>query len=224
MALTKLDCSEVLSAFQANRRIKTCFLADTAKRLYTLEVIQIQPDNLTIELKAPQGRSSPIDPNQRWTLTIRDQKGAYRAVSTKMLVRPSSLFLVLEDRILFMARRKNIRLTAESRNPIDIRFLHQDRRQRGFLVDFNAEGIGIHVPERIAFAVDDLLADGSFELRSHHVSFDSARIVHIAHLENGMRLGLELKQLSASQEASIHAAFDAWCFSQKASFRVADEG
>ncbi len=224
MALNRLDCREVLSAFQSKERVKTCYLANSAKQLYTLPLLKIDPAARTVELKAPRGRSAPVDGDRTWTLTFRDRKGAYRAVSNQMVVRASSLFFVLEETVHFLARRKHIRLTAESRNPIAIAFHQRGKRRQGILVDFNTRGIGILIPQKIEFAVDEPLTEGSFELRSQRVSFEKARIVHVAHLESGTRLGLEFQELSPSREQAIHAAFDAWCFSQKASFPVADEG
>ncbi len=218
MKLVTVNTRMVLATLKADPQFKSCALANDNKQLYTLESLAVDPEDLQIELRAPSGRVTPIDQTAKWDLSFRDKHGAYQSPVREIVSRNDSLIFHLQSYSFFLARRERIRLPVESRNPTRLRFRHKGVEVQSFLVDFNKEGLGVQMPQDRQISVGDEVDSGAFQLRSHQVGFNSARIVHIAFAEEGMRVGLQFKDLTADQELSIKKAFDAWYLSQGHSF------
>ena len=218
MSLATVSSRVVLASLKSDPHFLSCYLSNSDKQLYMLTVKQIDPENLRIDLKPPEGRVNPIDPNHNWDLSFRDRNGAYRATIRTMTVEDSVVCINLQSYLQFLARRKSIRLPANSRNPITIRFTHQGKPLEGVLADFSLQGVGVFVPSGCELAIDEIISDGSFSIRNHAVSFSSARIANTAFSGNRLRVGLHFGVLSADQAETITEAFNAWHLSQGPTF------
>ncbi len=218
MKLVTVNSKTVLRTLKEDSEFKKCFVANSSKQLYSLEVLYIDPEELRVEVKAPKGRRTPIDTSMSWDLSFRDKSGAYQAPVKRFLTRDKSLVFFLENYLFFLARREKIRLPTGSRNPTTISFSFDDHRHSGSLVDFNLEGLGIHMKGDWEPVAGDEIKDGSFKMRSHHVTFNSAQVVHLSFTEEGFRVGLKFTDLSEDQLETIKKTFDAWFHSQNPSF------
>jgi len=223
MKLVTVSSKTVLASLKDDADFQACFVTNSNKQLYNLPVLFIDPEDLRVEVAAPGGRAAPIDPNISWDLSFRDKKGAYQAPVRRVLARESSIVFFLESYLFFLARRDKIRLATDSRNPTEIIFTHAGVKHRGFLVDFNLEGIGIFLDRDVDLEVDGEILNGDFSLRSRKISFNSARIAHLAYTPDGIRVGLQFKELDTVQHARVKEAFDTWILSQKPSFSLKDE-
>lgn len=223
MKLVTVSSKTVLASLKDDTDFQACFVTNSSKQLYQLPVRFIDPEDLRVEVSSPAGRAAPIDANASWDLSFRDKKGAYQAPVRRVLTRESSIVFFLESYLFFLARRDKIRLPADSRNPTEILFSYQGAKHRGFLVDFNLEGIGVFLDQEVDLEVDGEILNGDFSLRSHKISFNSARIAHLAYTQKGIRVGLQFKEMDDTQLSRVKEAFDTWILSQKTAFPNRDE-
>ena len=224
MSLATVDARTVLASLTDDPLFQRCFLANSNKQLYQLDVLSIDPNALRVILKAPNGRLNPIDPEQPWDLTFRDRQGAYQAPVKKIVVEGGQLIFFLENYLCFLARRKSIRLPVDSRNPIEVFFDYRDERYRALLIDFSLTGIGLQIPEDLNLTVGKKITRGMFELRSHQIGFTAALIVHVHYTERGSRIGFQFLNLSPLEAEIIQRAFHDWHMSQKPPFSWDKEG
>jgi len=224
MKLVTVNTRMVLATLKADPQFDVCSLANENKQLYQLQALAINPDGLQIELRPPGGRRSPIDLAGKWDLSFRDKHGAYQSPVKDIVERGDALVFHLQSYSFFLARRESIRLSVESRNPTRLHFHYKGEPLESFLVDFNKEGLGIQLNGERPFSVGDEIQSGEFQLRSHLVAFNKARIVHVAFAEKGLRVGLQFQDLTEDQENAIKQAFDAWHLSQAPAFASLGDG
>ena len=222
MKLVTVSSKTILQGFGDEPR--ECFVANSRKQLFRLQVRYIDPEELRVEVGLPAELEHQIDSGTNWDLSFRDQKGAYQAPVRRMLRRDDYLIFFLETYLFFLARREKIRLPIEARNIIHLRFSCHGKECRGLVVDFNLEGIGIQVDKNLEIEVDDELINGSFTLADQHLSFNRARVAHLAYVEDGIRVGLQFMELNEEQADAVRQAFDAWFVSHKPSVSSPDEG
>ena len=223
MKLVTVSSKTVLERLKDDPEFKTCYVANSNKQLYHLNVSFINAVDLCVEVEAPGGRTTPIDPSMTWDLSFRDKKGCYQAPVRRLLTRENSLVLFLESYLFFLARREKVRLPVESRSPTNIGFSYHGDDRQGFVIDFNLEGVGIQVDNDISLEVNEIIENGSFELRNRQVEFQTARIAHIAFTEEGQRVGLQFQKMDHNQEETVKQVFDAWFISQNPSLALKDE-
>ncbi len=223
MKLVTVSSKTVLASLKNDADFEACFVTNSNKQLYNLRVVFIDPEDLRVEVEAPGGRAAPIDSNLSWDLSFRDKKGAYQAPVRRMLARETSIVFFLESYLFFLARRDKIRLPADSRSPTVISFTYQEKKHRGSLVDFNLEGIGIFLDKDLDLEVDGEICNGKFSMRSHNISFNKARIAHLAYTQDGIRVGLQFKDMDPSQLDRVKEAFDTWILSQRPTIPIPDE-
>lgn len=217
---------ETRSILHMSDRQKAFFSAsfrDEAKRIYVLEILETQPETLTVVVKAPAGRSSPIDPLGTWQITFSNHLGAYQTRVTLMEVHENTLQARLHPESKFLARRKSVRLPTDSRNPTQVHFFASGQRREGYLVDFSLEGFGLETASAWGLSIGDLLTQGQCIIKGNQVSFSEARIVQRAYQDDHVRFGLEFQNLTEAEEEGIHEAFHQ-CFSPHSTISTVLDG
>lgn len=223
MNLVHVHSRVVLDSFTKTTSPSNAHLSNAAKQIYKLDVLSVDPNKAEIRFRLPSGRRAPIDPTDEWTLLLRNDQGAYQANLVKVIPQNDALVCTVPIRMQFLARRKNIRLQADSLRPIRIQFKREGQQEQGQLVDFSLDGLGILMPPKTACRVGMTLHEGQFELRGYQVRFQTAEVVHCHREVDGCRIGVRFTQLSDDQTEIIRKTFDAWYLSHRPSFSESSE-
>ena len=219
-----VDTKTVLCALEKDPSFHSCLVANAEKQLYTLEVLRLDAQNLRVELEAPIGRANPINLSKTWELRFRDKDGVYQANVVSIAEKDRSLVFTLKNNLCFLARRNNIRFSADSRNPNAIAFNFQGQRYCGILIDFSLDGMGIQVARDVPLEVGSSVTDAQFELRSCPVQLSRGRIAYLKLVDGFLRAGIQFVEIPADERRAIHLAFDRWHRSQSPSFSMDCDG
>lgn len=187
----------------------TFFLINDRKQCHALRPVNVDPGAAVIVFQAPEGRVSLPSPDESWVLLVQERETAYRVALAGLEVGNGRLACSLAAQGEVLARRRSVRFSALSRNPVQLSFVCGDQACQASLVDFSTVGIGIWLEKNCCLAVGDTVADGVFVLRNVPVHFTSAELVHQVDLDGGYRLGFAFRELSESDRASIDEAFNA---------------
>jgi len=219
-----VNARAVLASLQQDPDFQTCYLANSEKQLYTLDVLHVDAERLRVELRAPAGRSHPVDPSETWDFTFRTKDGVFQGAVAEIVPKRGSLVFRLQDKLCFLARRKNIRFSPASRSPTMVHFIYEGKELEGTRVDLSLEGIGIQMPRDTQMRVGHHVREGSFELRSCRMNFHNGRIAHMSFTETHLRVGLVFEGLAEHESEVIQEMFHSWCRSQRPSLSVKCDG
>jgi len=197
------------------------YLANRHQRIYTLEIREIDARGAWVSLAQPRARAKWVEADQDWQLRFRDSEGVYQADVLSLVPDEDHIRVALPDKLTFLARRRSIRLPADSRNPTTVSFRGGDQRFTGHLIDLSMDGLGIeipgHEPEDCPLSVDDPVSEIRFELRDNAVSIRFGKIAHKVAADQLCRLGIELVDPENEVIETLHAMIDQWHHSQRAS-------
>jgi len=203
-----LETQAILAMCQRQKSSFSASFSDEAKHIYVLDILEANPATLEVRVSAPQGRSAPMNPDATWELTLWNQRGAYQTRVSKFEARDQSLNVKVHPKTYFMARRKNIRIPADSRNPSPVTFQFQGQRLEGFLVDLSLEGVGIEIEPVQGMEVGQFLHKGQSIFKGREIRFETARIVQRAWSKSRLRLGLVFQNLIEDEEETIRTVFN----------------
>lgn len=206
------ETRSILELCNRQKEFFSASFSNATRRVYVLKVIRSHPEHLQIFVRAPQGRTSPIDPTQTWRVTLWNHRGAYQTYVSTIESDAGFLKVTLQGETSFLARRKNIRLNTDSRNPTLVSFQLNQTPIEGLVMDFSPEGLGIETLDHQELQVGTFLHNGEFKLKGHHVRFKQAKIVQRSWADSRLRLGLMFQELTENQEELIQTAFHT-CFS-----------
>lgn len=207
-----LETRSILAMCQRQKGYFSASFSDEAKHIYVLDILSANPQSLEVQVSAPQGRATPMDPNANWELTLWNQSGAYQTRVAHFVTGEETLNVKVHPQTYFLSRRKNIRIPADSRNPATVTFTYQGQGMKGFLVDFSLEGIGIEIDPLEGLEIGKFLHKGHCVVKGRQIRFETARIVQRAWCKSRLRLGLVFQNLIDDQEDTIRTVFN-HCFS-----------
>ncbi|MDJ0836669.1 MAG: PilZ domain-containing protein [Acidobacteriota bacterium] len=220
MGPSKVATSKVIAVIEPNRQ--HCFLANRRKQVYTLDIVQMEPQKLRLGLSRPAGRRNPIDTSAEWELSFRDGEGAYHGnVVSLVPVDDRLIWAQLPEEMDFLVRRRSIRLATGGRNPTSVSFDHGKDHLNGFLVDISLEGLGIqipgHKPSACPLTIEDAVTNARFELRSFPINIASAKVAHISQTDDDWRVGLQFVKPAEDEMTALRDLIHSWHMTQRAS-------
>lgn len=203
-----LETRSILHMCKQQKDLYSVSFSNEARQIYVQEIITSIPEHLQLEVTAPEGRVSELDPMAHWTATLWNHRGAYQSKVQSLHRKGSLLVMTFHPKAHFLARRKSIRLAPDSRNPTRIQFLFREQWHQGVVVDYCLEGIGIVTQPLSGLGVGSTLNHGLFRTKGADVGFERARVVQHSWSQPKMRLGLVFEKLTEDQEKSLHSAYN----------------
>jgi len=197
---------EILSAFSAFCEKCSCFLSNENRQVYVLPVIQVKPENRTVLLELPGGRTKPLDVSLTWQATLRVRESVGKMNVESISIREKGLLVKFCSEVMVSTPRSYIRMAADSRSPVFMSFESSKFSMEGVLTDFGVGGAGLRLESNPELVEEEIVYKIKFTIRGSKFFVATARVAHVANYENEWHLGLAFDQISESAQQGLKEA------------------
>jgi len=187
---------EVLASFSTFCNKCSCYLVNEKRQLYVLPVIQVQAENRKVILELPGGRTKPLDIDLNWQATLRVCESIAKMTVVNMVIEEQGLCVKFNPEVMVSTPRSFIRMEANSRSPVYLRFQSSKFSMEGTLTDFGVGGVGLRLESDPELSEEDFVYKVKFTVKGTRFYIATARVAHVEKCENEWHLGLAFDQVS----------------------------